>query len=69
MTPCCSPAPARWRALPGPAPGADLSQVKALCIGPQTAQRAQALSMQTQVAPQATIQSMIETLMGGNEPC
>ena len=50
-------------------PGADLSQVKALCIGPQTAQRAQALSMQTQVAPQATIQSMIETLMGGNEPC
>lgn len=46
-------------------PGTDFSAVNALCIGSRTAQRARAYHMKTTVAPEATIDSMIETLMGG----
>lgn len=40
--------------------GADCSQVKALCIGEQTAREAKKFGMQVSVSPQATIDSMLE---------
>lgn len=46
-------------------PGTDFTRLKALCIGEKTAQQARQLGLQTTVSPQATIESMIETILGG----
>ena len=46
-------------------PETDFSALPALCISSQTAAQAQTLGMNPVVSPQATIDSMIETLIGG----
>lgn len=46
-------------------PDTDFAAVNALCIGSRTAGRARAFGMKVTVAPEATIDSMIHTLMGG----
>lgn len=43
----------------------DFSALPALCIGAQTAARARGLGMNPAVSPEATVDSMIETLIGG----
>ena len=42
------------------APGADLSRVEAVCIGPQTAGAARALGMKVRVAEKATLQALVQ---------
>ena len=52
-------------------PGADLSKVKAVCIGEQTAAQASQYAMEITVAKRATIDSMVECFLAracGQEP-
>ena len=49
------------------AEGADLSAVTAACIGEQTAQEAQLYHLHTIVAPAATMDALIETIVEGEE--
>lgn len=44
-------------------PGADLSKVIALCLGPQTAAQAQKQGMRTMTAKEATIDSLVERML------
>ena len=46
-------------------PGADLSHLPALCIGPETGKKAAEMGMDVTLSPEATIDSMIDTLIGG----
>lgn len=46
-------------------PGADLSHLPALCIGPETGKKAAETGMDVTLSPEATIDSMIDTLIGG----
>ncbi len=49
-------------------PGADLSHLPALCIGPETGKMAAEMGMDVTLSPEATIDSMIDTLIGGFFP-
>ena len=45
-------------------PHIDYSKVKAICIGRQTAEEAERYGMEVTISAQATIDSMIETMLG-----